>query len=366
MISDVSIGSFLSGGVDSSLVSTLMQKNSLKKIDTFSAKFENPDFDESDFAKQIANKIGSNHHELYISNQEVADNFEKIIEMFGEPFGDSSQIPTFLLSKFTKNHITVCLSGDGGDELFGGYNRYKYSNLVWKLFKFFHLKNNFNKKIFKRIPKIFLITLLKIFKGNKISQIEDKVSKLQSLISNIENENDIYYELISNIKSNKQFTIDENDKFLNTQEKMMVLDIKNYLTDDILCKVDRCAMSNSLETRIPLLSKNVFDASWKIPTKFKFKNNETKYILKNILEKYIPKNLIYRKKMGFSIPLKDVLIKNLNNRYTDSIKKIAEQNYYFLDKIKLNELEQNDYGVSKNNNLRWNILILAEWLNKNK
>ena len=140
MISDVSIGSFLSGGIDSSLVSTIMQKNSLKKIDTFSAKFENPDYDESDFARQIANKIGSNHHELYISNQEVADNFEKTIEMFGEPFGDSSQIPTFLLSKYTKEHITVCLSGDGGDELFGGYNRYKYSSMVWGIYRFFHLK----------------------------------------------------------------------------------------------------------------------------------------------------------------------------------------------------------------------------------
>ena len=364
MISDVGIGSFLSGGVDSSLVSTLMQKNSIKKIDTFSAKFENPDYDEADYAKKIANIIGSNHHELYISNQEVADNFEKTVDIFGEPFGDSSQVPTFLLSKFTSEQVKVCLSGDGGDELFGGYNRYKYTNLVWKLFKFLNLKNDLSKKILKKIPESFIIAILKIFKKNKISQIEDKVSKLYSVLFNIESEDDIYYELICSLKSQKHFKINNNLKFLDTSEKMMVLDLKNYLTDDILCKVDRCAMQNSLETRIPLLSKEVFNASWEVPVNFKFKNNDTKFILKNILEKYLPRNLVYRKKMGFGIPLKDVLIKNLNNRLPDSLKKIQRQNYEFLNEVKLQEIMNDKFVSAKNNNLKWNILIFAEWLNK--
>ena len=366
MISDVPIGSFLSGGVDSSLITALMQKHSEKKVETFSIKFENSEYDESKYAKKVSQELNTNHNELLVSQKDVLDTIENINNIYGEPFGDSSQVPMYLLSKFTKEKVTVSLSGDGADELFCGYSRYKYINTAWKIYKIFNLKNKSIYTLLNKIPLKFLNTLINTLSFSRIPQLNDKISKFRSLTNNITEPDDMYFRLISNldikIKDEKL-----NLNFLNYEirEKMMLSDSLNYLSDDILCKVDRAAMKNSLETRLPFLDKEIFEYAWQLPLEFKIKSNETKHILKKILENYLPKNLIYRPKMGFSLPMNDLLNGDLKEVLQDSLGYFKKQNFQFLEKINLNEIQNNNIYDARKNSLLWNIIILSNWLKKN-
>jgi Asparagine synthase (glutamine-hydrolyzing) len=200
MISDVPIGSFLSGGIDSSLITAMMQKHSKKKVETFSIKFENSEYDESKYAKKVSQELNTNHNELLVSQKNVLDTIENMNNTFGEPFGDSSQVPMYLLSKFTKEKVTVSLSGDGADELFCGYSRYKYINTAWKIYKILNLKNKSNYMLLNKIPLKFLNKLINILSFSKIAQLDDKISKFRSSTKNIAGPNDIYFKLISNLE----------------------------------------------------------------------------------------------------------------------------------------------------------------------
>jgi len=366
MISDVPIGSFLSGGIDSSLVTALMQKHSKKRVETFSIKFENSEYDESIYAKKVSNELNTSHNELLVSHQNVLDTIENINNTFGEPFGDSSQVPMYLLSKFTKEKVTVSLSGDGADELFCGYSRYKYINTAWKIYKVLKLNNKSVHKLFNKIPPNLIKKFINIISLSKISQLDDKISKFKTVTKNIKNQNDIYYKLISNTDveiENENLNLNFLD--YDIIEKMMLSDSLNYLSDDILCKVDRTTMRNSLETRLPFLDRNVFEYAWQLPLEYKIKSNETKYILKKILENYLPKNLIYRPKMGFSLPMNDLLNSDLKGILKDSLEYIKIQNFQFLEKINITDLQSNNGRDARKNNLLWNIIILANWLQKN-
>ena len=367
MISDVPIGSFLSGGIDSSLITALMQKNSNKKIDTFSIKFQNKEFDESDYARKVADKLGTNHNELFVSEKDILNTIDNIDQTFGEPFGDSSQIPMYLLSHFTKKKVTVSLSGDGADELFCGYNRYKYINTVWRIYKIFKMNKKIFYKIFNGIPNRVLVKLINFFKLKSIAQLDDKISKFKSITKNIENQEDLFFRLISNF----DYTPPEIEETLGDfdyefREKMMIFDTISYLSDDILCKVDRTAMSSSLETRIPFLDKEVFEYAWQIPIKYKINSKEQKYILKKILENYLPNELIYRPKMGFSIDMNNILKGELKEIYFDSLNLVKKQNFNFFENINLNFSDIPGANDARGNNFSWNIIILAKWLRNNK
>ena len=366
MISDVPIGSFLSGGIDSSLITAMMQKHSKKKVETFSIKFESSEYDESKYAKKVSQELNTNHNELFVSQKNVLDTIDNMNNTFGEPFGDSSQVPMYLLSKFTKEKVTVSLSGDGADELFCGYSRYKYINSVWKIYKILNLKNKTNYMLLNKIPLKLLYKLINTFSFSRIAQLNDKISKFRSITKNITKPDDMYFRLISNldikIKDEKQ-----NLNFLDydIREKMMISDSLNYLSDDILCKVDRTAMRHSLETRLPFLDKSVFEYAWRLPLEYKIKGNETKYILKKILESYLPKNLIYRPKMGFSLPMNDLLNGDLKGILQESVDYIKKQNFQFLEKINITDIQNDMSHDARKNNLLWNIIILANWLQKN-
>jgi len=354
LISDREVGSFLSGGVDSSLISVLMQQESNRKIKTFSIGFEDKKYDESVYAKEVAKQIGSDHFEYKFKVSDILDLVDDFDEYYDEPFGDASSLPTMLLSKMTKEKVTVALSGDGGDELFLGYNRY-------------FLTSSYLKKL-KKIPEPIRRVLSLVFKYSK----QDKLEKMSYVIKNL-NEQNLYSLLYSSIKPwdltqvfSKDFLYDSFSKnkldLFDLQElqfdskglidNLSRFDFRRYLPDDILTKVDRASMAHSLEARVPLLDHRLVEFAYSLPVDLKLKNGP-KSILKDILYKHIPKELIERPKMGFGVPLKHWF----RNELKDLI-------YYKIEKLdnrfnRNNMIRLADKHIYKNYNYEytlWNIM----------
>jgi asparagine synthase (glutamine-hydrolysing) len=310
MIADVEVGCFLSGGVDSSLVALMMQKNSLKKIQTFTVSFNEKEYNESDYAKELSDKIGTNHHELKVNLNDMFTHLEKMVEIFDEPFSDSSFIPTFLISKLASSKVKVVLSGDGGDEIFLGYNRYLFSrkiNFLRDCCPAFLLKCL--RGILNFVPSNYYDTLSQPFqKYFGIHGLSHKVHKLSGILDFSSN-SDYYMKLNS-------FDIDVIRDLLNVDESLFNKyqdlpliesiqrnDIDFYLPNDILVKVDRSSMINSLEVRSPFLNHKVVDHAMTLPREMKIKKNSTKFVLKEILGEYVSKSFVNRPKMGFAIPI---------------------------------------------------------------
>tara|TARA_B100000886_G_scaffold211711_1_gene146625 strand:+ start:4122 stop:6056 length:1935 start_codon:yes stop_codon:yes gene_type:complete len=384
MNADVSTGSFLSGGIDSSLISSVMSKISDKKINTFTIGFENQEYDESRYAKNISNFLGSKHHYHLFKPQEVISIIDRLDTVYDEPFADSSQLPTILLSQFASKYIKVALSGDGADELFGGYNRYKYIKLIHNLSSKIPSKfrNPVSKILLNIHPKFYEI-LYKMFNlisfGNiKYSDPVDKFYKILRIL-NKDNVLEMYLELLSHqgfekkILKQKNNFIDvishdlnlsfKDDDFLNS---MMEFDINNYLADDILVKVDRAAMSHSLETRAPFLDKEIVDFSINLDSRFKIKNKESKWILKKILEKYLPSELYQRPKKGFGVPIGSWLKNDLREWSVNHLNsKLIEDQGIFNHKIINNLFEDHLKGKTNNHYILWNILVFQNWYFKN-
>jgi len=375
MLSDVELGAFLSGGVDSSLIVALMQKISLKKVNTFTIGFERKSFNEAIYAKNIASYLGTNHTELYISEKESLNLAYKCGSIWDEPFGDSSQIPMLLLSTLTSKNVKVALSGDGGDELFCGYNRYgqgyrlfqilsiiphKFLELTFKGFE--HLDPKFINKVDTLLSKNF-----------KFSGIQDKMLKIAKII-NVSDKNLFYKKLISCFDSPNQFLLDgfepetlhsrielwpDNKDFRDT---MMYLDCMTYLVDDILTKVDRATMSQGLEARVPFLDHNLIEWSSRLPLKEKIKNNSPKWLLKKILEKYVPNSYFNRPKMGFGVPLSSWLKGPLKVWAYDllSESRIKDQGLFNYDLIN-RMLEENFSNQRFWHHQLWTLLMFQSW-----
>ena len=372
MQSDVPYGSFLSGGIDSSTITALMQFNSNKQINTFSIGFNEKNYDESKYAKSIAKYLGTNHHEMILKSQDVKSVLNEISEIYDEPFADSSQIPTVLLSRLAKNKVTVALSGDGADEIFGGYNRYVFTEIIWKRIKF--LPNSLKKFLGYLASNIDFIKIK--FMDNYIKDFSNKFKKVSQLVQ-IKNIQELYYNFISTSDNNEVNTeLDDKDyfindlldklKFLDSTEKIMIMDILTYLPNDILAKVDRASMSTSLETRMPFLDHKVIEFSLRLPLKYKIHNRQTKIILKNVLNKYIPTKLIERPKSGFAMPIGEWLRSDLRDWGSDLLHTsiINEQNFFETEKIKLIWKEHLD-GKKNHEKILWSTLIFQAWLNNN-
>lgn len=360
MISDVPLGSFLSGGYDSSLVSAIMQSQVSSKIDTFSIGFTNPKYDESLYASQVAKHINSNHHTFQVEISQTKEVINMVYKMLDEPFADSSLIPTYLLSKLTKSKVTVALSGDGGDELFHGYKSYASSQNLIK---------------YKTLSKL-IHPLQKVQNINKILyNIDPRYSKYPLLNSNrnIINHGYINSKIYLNglIKDTKFIY---NPTFFNIQEDNNIidehsrLDIKTYLPNDILMKVDKASMLNSLEARTPLLDHRIVEFSQLVNPQLKMQNGNGKYVLKHLTHKYIPQSIMERPKKGFSIPVLSWLKTDLNFLISDYLNTefIESQNIFHNDKINylLNMFRtKNDQRIS---NTIWNLVVFQMWWNENK
>lgn len=377
MLSDVPVGTFLSGGIDSSLVTSIASKVSKSKIKTFTVGFKDHAYDETAKARKISEYLKTDHYELLFTEKEIKDTIESLHYIYSDPFADSSQIPTILLSKFAKEKITVALTGDGGDELFGGYNRYLWIN---KLFKIFNTLGQTNSLLITKMLNLLLYnnklskTILN-YLGNffNVAQPRDKIIKLIKIIKN-SYDYDFFYQSIlkTNNESDSIFTDIEKKKIISSInddhdiENIYLQDFNDYLPNDILCKVDRASMSQSLETRIPLLAENIIDFSCKLSQNLKINNKENKFLLKKILENYLPKNLIYSPKIGFGVPLNfwfnTFLFKWLEDLFDNH--KFDEQYGLNNESISIlwSKFKKEKYGNEK---LLWNIAILKKWdLNK--
>ncbi|WP_323668693.1 asparagine synthase (glutamine-hydrolyzing) [Aliarcobacter butzleri] len=357
LLADVEVGSFLSGGVDSSLVSSIMQEESNKRIKTFSIGFEDREYDESIYAKEVAKYINSEHHEYKFGVNDVFNLLNSFDNHYDEPFGDASSLPMMLLSQKTKEQVSVALSGDGGDELFLGYDRYFLTN------------NYFNK--FQKIPK-FLREIGSFLARNSN---QDKLQKLSYPLKMLTQEN-LYSLLYTSIKPwelqnlfDKEFikdsfgkvdlslfdileySFDGNDLI----DSLSRLDFKRYLVDDIMTKVDRATMAYTLEARVPLLDHRVVEFAYSLPTNLKLQNG-AKSILKDILYTKVPKELIDRPKRGFSVPLKYWFRKELKDIAYNKINSLDDRfNKKYLIKI----FEEHQKGKNFEYVL-WNIMRIKK------
>jgi asparagine synthase (glutamine-hydrolysing) len=362
-ISDVPYGVFLSSGIDSALVASIL-KDLKKNVDSFSIGIKNNQtIDESTGSKKIAKFLGLNHNELRIDEDSLINYFPKLAEVYGEPFADTSQIPTLILSEFSKKKISVALSGDGGDELFCGYNRYlytlRYKKILQNIFKI-NKNIDFIKYIRKFLNLLNTETECKLF--SKLNTLENTTSfdDLYSKLVRLDNkEMDIF-----NFKNNdyKNFYLKSDDAFAGDELfEMQNKDIQNYLPDDILTKVDRASMKNSLEVRCPLLDHRLSSVIF-FNKDLKIKNNQTKIILRNILKKYLDVNFISKEKKGFAIPINKWLRSGLSNIVDDYFNSTLLKHDEFLSQKKINILwEKYKKGSSQSTNTIWSTLIYLQW-----
>lgn len=364
LVSDVPFGTFLSGGIDSSLVTAVAAQNHPQKLNTFSIGFKDSEFDESKYAAKIANYLGTEHHEFFVSEEDAKNIIVDMLDFYDEPFGDSSAIPTMMLSKFAKQHVGVVLSGDGGDELFHGYGAYKWAKRL-------------NKFAYKNFKDVFA-TILEITPSNRNKRASYlfKYSKKQNLKSHIFSQEQYFFSENELTKLLNPDLIFDNSleqdysnfvRKLTPEEAQAIFDLRYYLKDDLLVKVDRASMRYALETRVPLLDHRIVELALNIDPKLKISNKVQKFLLKEILYEYIPKEFFDRPKSGFAIPLK----KWLN---TDLAFLIEE----YLNESIINEFRIVEFNVVKNlvrefklgkdylYNRLWLLIILHKFLAKNR
>lgn len=376
MIADVPLGAFLSGGVDSSTIVALMQKQSTRPVQTFSIGFNEVGFNEAEYAKAVAQHLKTDHTELYVTNQDALDVIPQLPSIYCEPFADSSQIPTYLVAKLARQKVTVSLSGDAGDELFAGYNRYLLVEKIWNSIRWLpQPMRHLSAKMMKFLPVHLLNRVSQV--SNKIpSQLGDKLQKVADILPL--DHFDIYDSLTSHWKHSDPATlstknrapfspfIDDSKQIKTFTEQMMYLDALSYLPDDILVKVDRAAMANSLETRVPLLDHRIVEYAWSLPLSQKLHQGQTKWPLRQVLYRHVPKELIERPKQGFGIPLDQWLRTSLKDwasdlLSSDNLRQNGYLNSHFVETKWQEHLsgERNwQYGL-------WNILMFQAWLKEN-
>lgn len=380
LISDVGFGCFLSGGIDSTLITTIANNQSKEKINTFSVGFQNPEYDESHQSRKISKILKTNHHEFILKNNEIEEAIFNTSNAFSEPFADSSQIPTMLLSKFSRYKNKVVLTGDGADELFGGYNRYSFVNFFSTYIKkipFFIRKKigyalkNGEKKSIKTTLKLINLFLIK----NKQTEIDSRLDKFIELFLSSD-ENELYFNLLNNNSSYKKILDLPNVKMIKNKDydlkfdwssEYMKRDLDNYLNNDILVKLDRSSMYYSLEARAPYLDQDLVNFSEHLPLKFKIRRGEKKYILKKLIKKILPSyNLDYPKK-GFSFPLNQIFKRDLKKYCLDLFSQNVFYEDNFLKKKDVMNLFSEHYSNKKDNSsILWNLFTYFSWKKKYK
>ena len=316
-IADVPLGAFLSGGIDSSAVVALMQSQSSRRVKTFTIGFEEAGFNEAAHAKAIASHLGTEHEELYVRPQEARDVIPDLPHLYAEPFADASQIPTHLVSRIARRHVTVALSGDGGDELFGGYTRYSWIPRIWNRIQV--LPAPLRRALGGAIQQLPVPVWDALGRGVSsrlgTMRLGDKAHKLAHRLQHVSDLDDLYRSLVTlwpngtAIVNGAQRAATPLDRAIadgsirEPAHRMMLWDALTYLPDDILHKVDRASMGVSLETRAPFLDHRVAELAWRLPLDMKIRNGSGKWILRQVLYRHVPKELIERPKMGFGVPI---------------------------------------------------------------
>ena len=386
MMADVPLGAFLSGGVDSSTIVALMQVQSNRPVKTFSIGFHEANYNEAEHAKAVAQHLGTDHTELYVTSKDCLDVIPRLPALYDEPFSDSSQIPTFLVSQMARQHVTVSLSGDGGDELFCGYPRYPGTVNIWnKLSMLPYPLKSFFSTLIKTLPVSSWNSILTPFGGiipglqsQKNKNIGDRLYKAADVMTNTSILN-LYHNMASHWydpasvvingvePSNHNITNIQLKDSLSDVERMMALDLLTYLPDDILCKVDRAAMGVSLETRVPLLDHRVIEYAWRLPMEYKIRDGQTKWALRQVLYNYVPKELIERPKMGFGVPIDSWLRGPLKGWAEDLLSeaRLRRDGYFKHEPIRKKWKEH----LSGQRNWQyhlWDVLMFNQWLENNK
>ena len=374
MLSDVPIGVSLSGGIDSSLIAAEMQSLCSSPINTYTIGFEVEGYNEANNAKAIAKHLGTNHNELYLKEKDAISVIPELPIIWDEPFADASQIPTYILSKLIKNNVSVCLSGDGGDELLCGYNRYGNGYSIYKkLSKYPYELRSFISNLINIIPASYLDRFLgKLFSSKNIPAFGDKTQKLANVLR-LNNDIEFYKSLVSVIQTPSLFMKDTSEDInLNILDKewsndfdfreiMMAFDMKTYLSDDILVKTDRASMANGLEARIPYLDHTLIEWVWRLPFNQKLNNGKTKWALYEVLLKYVPNNLINRPKMGFGIPIDQWLCTDLKDWAKDILSESKLKNSFF-DPTQVKRIwDEHQSQKFRRHNQLWTILNFQAW-----
>lgn len=374
MVADVPLGAFLSGGIDSSMVTALMQANSSRPVRSFSIGFHEEGFDEAEHAKEVATHLGTDHTELYVTAEQARTVVPKLPTIYDEPFADSSQVPTFLVSEMTKQHVTVALSGDGGDELFAGYNRYGQGLRVARALRLLPrpaaacLSRMIGAvppatwdRLFDVVPSRFRPRL----PGDKLQKLarvlgDDATGYYRALLAQWTGA----WSLVKGATPPDQaaFSEDVRRRFGDELSWMQYADSVTYLPDDILTKVDRASMAVSLEARVPLLDHRVVDFAWQLPAHLKMRDGQGKWLLRQLLYKYVPKTLVERPKMGFGVPIDAWLRGPLKDWAADLFDPASMARAGLLDPQPIQEKWAEHQSGRRNwQHFLWNVLMFEAW-----
>lgn len=376
MAADVPLGAFLSGGIDSSLVVALAQAQSNRPMRTFSIGFKEAQYNEAHYAKAVAAHLGTNHTELYVGPQNVLDVIPKLPLIWDEPFADPSQIPTYILSHLAQKSVTVSLSGDGGDELFAGYNRYRIAA------RFGGKLKNIPRPLRASISAILSVLSPRVVNGlaghlpkaMRYPALGDRLLKLAAAI-NCSDTAELYRHLLSDFQHPEKVVIgasepptilNDGESWPETQtssDRMMYLDSKMYLPDDILTKLDRASMAVGLEARVPLLDHRVVEFAFALPTAMKVRGGQSKWLLRQVLDKYVPRHLTERPKKGFGVPIEHWLRGPLRD-WAEALldpDRLRDQGHFKPDEVR-KIWEEHQSGERRWHGKLWNVLMFQAWL----
>ena len=372
MVADVPLGAFLSGGIDSSLIVALMQQQSTQPVKTFTIGFSDESYNEAKHAKEVAKYLNTDHAELYVSHQDAINVIPKLPKIYDEPFSDSSQIPTFLVSQLARDHVTVSLSGDAGDELFGGYNRYLLTDQLWG--KLSILPVSMRRGLAGMMTTLSPEAFNKFLGFLPYNRVGEKIHKAASVMES-SSIDELYLRLVSHWNNPESIVLNSSEPItqltnanLNISrfskiQKMMLMDTLTYLPDDILTKVDRAAMAVSLETRIPFLNHNVVEYAWRIPMNFKIRNGEGKWALRQILYNYVPKEMIERPKMGFGVPI-DSWLRGPLREWAEELldeSRLRQEGFFNPEQIR-QKWREHLSGTRNWQHQLWDVLMFQAWL----
>jgi asparagine synthase (glutamine-hydrolysing) len=377
MMADVPLGALLSGGLDSTTIVALMQANSSRPVRTFTIGFDEREYDEATHARAVAKHLGTDHTELRLSGEDALALVPQMPAMYDEPFADSSQLPTHLVMKLARQHVTVALSGDAGDEMFGGYNRYMHVPKVWQRMGWMpqFMRSSLGAGL-TALPSGTINRMAgPLARRAGIAQPGDKAHKLGRRLRDMRSMDDLYVSLVSEWPNSGDMVVDGHmppnllderarwPRLADPVARMMALDGLTYLPDDILVKVDRAAMAVSLETRAPFLDRGVVEFAWSLPMNMKIRDGQGKWLLRRLLDRYVPRELVERPKMGFGIPL-DAWLRGPLREWAESLlaeDRLRREGYFNPAPIraawKAHLAGQASYGYRL-----WSVLMFQAWL----